>query len=78
VMTAAGIPFLVLYKNHPMFGSRFRVGYLFPLFLGLYLVLLCYQWVLLHTEPRKSSAAEWLRYHRPAASRVLGSWRATH
>ncbi len=78
VMTAAGIPFLVVYKNHPMFGSRFRVGYLFPMFLGLYLVLLCYQWVLLHTKPGEPSAAERPRYHRSAESRVEGQCRATH
>jgi Domain of unknown function (DUF5658) len=47
ILTAAGLPFIVLYKHYPMFGSRFRVGYLLPVFIGLYLVLLCYQWTLL-------------------------------
>ena len=47
ILTAAGLPFIVLYKHYPMFGSRFRVGYLLPVFIGLYLVLLCYQCTLL-------------------------------
>ena len=43
VITAAGLPFLVVYKNWPIFGTRFRAGYLLPIFLGLYIVLLIYQ-----------------------------------
>ena len=43
VITAAGLPFLVVYKNWPLFGTRFRVGFLLPVFLGLYLVLVAYQ-----------------------------------
>ena len=46
-MTSAGVAFLLVYKNYPMFGGRFRAGKLLPVFLGLYLVLLCYQWALL-------------------------------
>jgi Domain of unknown function (DUF5658) len=48
VLTAAGLPLIVVYKNHTMFGSRFRVGFLIPIFVGLYLVLISYQWRLLH------------------------------
>jgi hypothetical protein len=43
ILTAAGLPFLLVYKNYPMFGTRFRVGYLLPLFLSLYLALVAYQ-----------------------------------
>jgi hypothetical protein len=42
-ITAAGLPFLVVYKNWPLFGTRFRAGFLLPVFLGLYLVLVAYQ-----------------------------------
>ncbi len=42
-MTAAGLPFLVVYKNWPFFGTRFRAGFLLPVFLGLYLGLVAYQ-----------------------------------
>jgi hypothetical protein len=47
VLTAAGLPFLVVFKNYRLFGSRIRTGYLFPAFIGLYLLLLSYQWTLL-------------------------------
>ena len=43
VLTAVGLPFLVVFKNWPLFGTRFRVGFLLPVFLGLYLGLLVYQ-----------------------------------
>jgi Domain of unknown function (DUF5658) len=46
LLTAAGIPFLVVYKNYPLFRSRFRVGWLLPAFIVLYLVLLFHQWTL--------------------------------
>ncbi len=44
VLTAAGLPFLLVFKNYRLFGTRFRVGFLFPAFIGLYLTLLVYQW----------------------------------
>jgi hypothetical protein len=43
ILTAAGLPFLVAYKNHPMFGTRFRAGFFLPLFVSLYIVLVFYQ-----------------------------------
>ena len=49
-MTAAGLPFLVVYKNWPFFGTRFRAGFLLPVFLGLYLGLVAYQVHLLGTN----------------------------
>jgi Domain of unknown function (DUF5658) len=47
VLTATGLPFLVVYKHYPLFRSRFRVGWLLPVFLAMYLVLLFHQWTLL-------------------------------
>jgi hypothetical protein len=47
IMTAAGLPFLVVYQHYPLCRSRFRVGWLLPVFLTLYLVLLFHQWSLL-------------------------------
>ena len=47
LLTAAGLPFLVVFKNYRLFGTRFRIGYLFPAFIGLYLLLLSYQWKML-------------------------------
>jgi uncharacterized membrane protein YqjE len=47
IMTAAGLPFLVVYQHYPLFRSRFRVGWLLPVFISLYLVLLLHQWNLL-------------------------------
>jgi hypothetical protein len=53
ILTAAGLPFLVVFKNYRLFGTRFRVGYLFPAFIGLYLVLLSYQWSMLNCAHRR-------------------------
>jgi Domain of unknown function (DUF5658) len=50
VITAAGLPFLVVYKNWPFFGTRFRAGFLLPVFLGLYLGLVAYQVHMLGTN----------------------------
>jgi hypothetical protein len=43
VLTAFGLPFIVVYKNYPIFGTRFRIGFLLPIFVGLYIVLIFYQ-----------------------------------
>lgn len=43
VLTAAGIPLLLIFKNYYLFRTRFRVGYLMPIFVGLYFVLIGYQ-----------------------------------
>jgi Domain of unknown function (DUF5658) len=48
LLTAFGLPVLVVCGNHPMFGSRFRVGFLLPVFIGLYVVLIAYQLTLFH------------------------------
>ena len=43
VLTAVGLPLLLIFKNHTMFGTRFRVGYLIPIIVALYLILIAYQ-----------------------------------
>jgi hypothetical protein len=57
VLTAVGLPFIVLYKNYRMFGTRFRVGYLLPVFIGLYLVLVAYQCLLFRAGPAEAPIA---------------------
>ena len=47
-LTVAGLPLLLIFKNHRLFGTAFRVGYLIPLFVALYCVLIAYQLALLH------------------------------
>jgi hypothetical protein len=47
-LTVAGLPLLLIFKNHRLFGTSFRVGYLIPLFVALYCVLIAYQLALLH------------------------------
>ena len=42
-LTVAGLPFLLVFKNHYLFRTRFRVGYLIPVFVLLYACLLAYQ-----------------------------------
>jgi len=63
MLTAAGLPFLVAYKNYRMFGTRFRAGFVIPLFVGLYVVLVFYQAKLIHfgrgtPPPGQISSAE--------------------
>ncbi|MDB5390650.1 MAG: hypothetical protein JWM11_6296 [Planctomycetaceae bacterium] len=48
VLTAAGLPILLMFKNYFLFGTRFRVGYLIPGFVLMYLVLISYQFCLLY------------------------------
>ena len=50
ILTAAGLPVLLVFKNFTLFGSRVRVGYLIPLLVGMYVVLLVYQANLLRTH----------------------------
>lgn len=47
LLTLAGVPILLVFQNHSLFGTRFRVGYLIPTFVLLYGALLAYQaWLL--------------------------------
>ena len=43
VLTASGLPFLVAFENRPLFRTRFRTGYVLPIFVTLYMLLLYYQ-----------------------------------
>jgi hypothetical protein len=73
LLTATGLVFFLVYKNYPMFGTRFRVGFMSPIVLALYLVLVAYQVGLLSigrgmptSEAITASAV--VRYHLPAES----------
>ena len=54
LLTTAGLPFLLVFRHFTLFGTRFRVGHLLPVFVGLYLVLLGYQ-VALMNAPAEAS-----------------------
>ena len=43
LLTVVGLPVLLIFGNHLLFGTRFRVKYLLVVFLALYLVLIGYQ-----------------------------------
>jgi Domain of unknown function (DUF5658) len=43
VLTVAGIPILLIFKNYYLFGTPLRVGHLIPIFVLLYLALTLYQ-----------------------------------
>ena len=49
LLTVAGLPFLLLFKNYYLFGTRLRVGHLIPIFAGLYVALIGYQLHLFRT-----------------------------
>ena len=59
VLTAMGLPFIVVYKNYPMFGTRFRAGYTLIIVIILYIILISYQVILLHARCIHSPIA-WL------------------
>ncbi len=46
VLTVVGLPLLVIFKNHYLFG-RLRVGYLIPALVVMYAALICYQLAML-------------------------------
>jgi hypothetical protein len=46
VLTVVGLPLLLIFKNHYLLGTRIRVGYLIPMAVALYAVLIGYQLVL--------------------------------
>jgi hypothetical protein len=48
-LTAGGLPLLLVFQNHSLFGTRLRVRHLIPLILVLYAVLISYQIMLIHT-----------------------------
>ena len=47
-LTAGGLPLLLIFQNHYLFGTRVRVGYLIPVTVALYAVLIGYQLMLIH------------------------------
>jgi hypothetical protein len=49
ILTAAGLPVLLTFKNHRFFHTSFRVGYLIPVFVLSYIALIGYQIQLLQT-----------------------------
>jgi hypothetical protein len=50
LLTAVGLPLLLVFGNFFIFGTRFRVKYLLTLFVGLYLALIIYQVFLLRAH----------------------------
>jgi hypothetical protein len=60
VLTAVGLPFLVVYQDYRLFATGFRVRFLLPIFLSLYVALVAYQLHLLklgHLHAVPSAAA---------------------
>jgi hypothetical protein len=77
LLTASGLTFFLVFKNYAMFGTRFRVGFMSPIVLVLYLALVAYQVGLLkigRSVPASASgaitASTVLRWHPPAESGV--------
>jgi len=48
LLTVVGLPLLLIFKNYYLFGTRFRVGYLIPALVALYMLLIGYQVYLIH------------------------------
>jgi hypothetical protein len=46
-LTVAGLPFLLIFRNHYLFGTRLRIAYLIPFCVALYAVLIGYQLTLI-------------------------------
>jgi hypothetical protein len=46
-LTVAGLPFLLIFRNHYLFGTRLRIGYLIPVCVVLYAILIGYQIILI-------------------------------
>jgi hypothetical protein len=47
VLTVVGLPVLLIFQNHYLFGTRMRVGYLIPVCVAMYAVLIGYQIILI-------------------------------
>jgi hypothetical protein len=47
LLTVVGLPVLLIFRNHYLFGTQFRVGYLIPVSVALYAVLIAYQVLLI-------------------------------
>jgi hypothetical protein len=68
ILTAVGLPFVIAFKDYRLFRTRFRVGYVLPVFVALYLLLLSYQAVLMRGRDYIPSPRDPARSNRPAAS----------
>jgi hypothetical protein len=51
LLTCTGLPFLLICRHFPLFGTKLRVGHLLPFFVSLYLILLGYQIALINAPP---------------------------
>jgi hypothetical protein len=47
-LTVIGLPVFLIFRNHYLFGTRVRVGYLIPASVVMYMILLGYQIALIH------------------------------
>jgi hypothetical protein len=47
LLTVLGLPVLLIFRNHYLFGTQLRVGHLIPASLALYVVLITYQIILI-------------------------------
>jgi hypothetical protein len=47
LLTVIGLPVLLIFRNHYLFGTQLRVGYLIPISVALYAVLISYQVILI-------------------------------
>ena len=47
VLTVVGLPVLLIFQNHYLFGTRVRVGYLIPASVAMYTLLIGYQFILI-------------------------------
>jgi hypothetical protein len=50
LLTVLGLPFLMIFSKHYLFGTRVRVGYLIPCTVVLYAVLIGYQLILVENH----------------------------
>jgi hypothetical protein len=67
-LTAIGLPFLIAFKNHRLFRTWFRVGYLIPAFVSLYFLLLYYQLGLIREGEDLQDFRTLARSDRPAVA----------
>ena len=47
LLTVVGLPVLLIFRNHYLFGTQLRVGHLIPASVALYAVLISYQVILI-------------------------------
>jgi hypothetical protein len=63
-LTAVCVPWLIIWKNHRLFGSPLKVKHLLPVLVGLYLVLTgCQLWTILDPQAPRRAATLLVRLH---------------